>query len=73
MSEHRVTPSFYTVQPGEILSGMHSRSQYLWLLPGGKSCGQFYLATALPACLLFTLITMLVFSLQHGAALFVCP
>lgn len=47
MSEHRVNPSFYTVQPGKSCLECTPESQYLWLLPGGKSCGQFYLATCI--------------------------
>ncbi len=67
MSEHRVNPRAFTPYSlGEILSGMHSRVsismafarwQVLWPV--------FIWPLALPACLLFTLITMLVFSLQR--------
>lgn len=63
VGEHRVNPELYRTA-WEILSGMHSRVsismafawwQVLWPVLSGH--------LPLPACLLFTLITMLVFSL----------
>lgn len=47
MSEHRVNPELLHRTAWEILSECTPESQYLWLLHGGKSCGQFYLATCI--------------------------
>ncbi len=48
MSEHRVNPELlHRTASGKSCLECTPESQYLWLLPGGKSCGQFYLATCI--------------------------
>ncbi len=47
MSEHRVNPELLHRTAREILSGMHSRVSISMAFAGGKSCGQFYLATCI--------------------------
>ncbi len=48
MSEHRVNPELlHRTAWGNPVWNALPESQYLWLLPGGKSCGQFYLAACI--------------------------
>lgn len=65
MSEHRVNPELYTVQPGKsCLNALQSLNIYGFCTVASL-VASFIWPLALPACLLFTLITMLVFSLQR--------